>query len=343
MKILFDARWINNDSPDGITRYSRELIKALHVSSKLDLLISSTDQLNGLPKLRHILTNKPTSPKELRQARALNRYNYDIVFTPHFIFGGKGRNFRLVRTVHDLIPFNQKSENSKLAWKVFYANTGFLKKLLNDCEGVVTVSKVIAADLSKLTNNKIKVVYNAATVLGVKNKLTRKNILYIGRYDKYKNVETIVYAINDLPGYKVTLAGNCPESTKKQLLGLAKNKGQINFLGKITDKVYANELSTAFALVMPSSEEGFGLPVIEAMSVGCPVLCSDIPIFREIAGEAGVYFDLNSSAELSSKLKELEKTSLRQKISRASLINSKRFAWHSSANELQSFFRQINE
>ena len=81
MKILFDARWINNDSPDGITRYSRELIKALNASTKLDLLISSTDQLNGLPKLEHILTNKPTSPKELRQARALNGYNYDVVFT----------------------------------------------------------------------------------------------------------------------------------------------------------------------------------------------------------------------------------------------------------------------
>ena len=70
MKLLFDARWINNNSPDGITRYSRELIKELADRDiNLTLLVSSKTQLEGLPKLESIITNKPASHKELGQAK----------------------------------------------------------------------------------------------------------------------------------------------------------------------------------------------------------------------------------------------------------------------------------
>jgi len=62
MKILFDARWINNDAPDGITRFSTELIKAIMPNKNLTLLVCQKEQIKGLPKLDFILTNRPTSP-----------------------------------------------------------------------------------------------------------------------------------------------------------------------------------------------------------------------------------------------------------------------------------------
>ena len=341
MKILFDARWINNDSPDGITRYSRELIKALHASTKLDLLISSMDQLNGLPKLGHILTNKPTSPKELRQARALNGFNYDVVFTPHYIFGGNGRKFRLVRTVHDLIPFNQRSDNSKLAWRVFYSNLSFLKKLLNDSDGIVTVSETVKKQLAKITSKRIAVVCNAATGFSHKPAKTKKQILYIGRYEEYKNIKVLVSAINDLSDYKLDLAGDCSEKIKASLLSFSTNKSQIKFLGRIKDSDYLKLLSESAVLALPSREEGFGLPVIEAMSAGCPVVCSDIDIFREVGGEAGLYFDPNSSDEVVDIIRQLENAKYRKEIVAKALLNAKRFSWTKSAIELKLFLDEI--
>lgn len=343
MKIIFDARWINNSSPDGITRYSRELIKELSKKEKLTLLVSNKDQLTDLPKLEHILTNKPTSPKELGQSRRINKYKFDIVFSPHFIFGGNGRNFKLIRTVHDLIPFNQQSKDSKLAWKIFYSNTGFLKNLLNNCEGVVTVSETVKSHLQPMTKNKIRVVYNAPSFLaktGVKTR-SAKQILYIGRYEEYKNVKVLIKAINKLDGYKLILAGKCPLKTKNELLGLSKDKNQINFVGKITDEQYYKLLSSSSALALPSLEEGFGLPIIEAMSIGCPVICSDIEIFREIAGDAGVYFDPSSADELIVKVKELENKIKRELIVKKSLQNAKKFSWIKSASELKSFLYEI--
>jgi glycosyltransferase involved in cell wall biosynthesis len=341
MKILFDARWINNSSPDGITRYSRELIKELSKKEKLTLLVSNKDQLIDLPKLEYILTNKPTSPKELRQARQLNKYSFDIVYTPHFIFGGRGRKFKLIRTVHDLIPFNQKSKDAKLAWKLFYSNTSFLKNLLNDCEGVVTVSQTVKKELSDLTSNSIAVVYNAPVRLPEKSVKTKKEILYIGRYEEYKNVKVLVKAINELEDVVLNLAGNCSSEYKNELLYLADDRQRVRFLGRITDEEYAKLLGESMALVLPSREEGFGLPIIEAMSVGCPVICSDIDIFREVGGEAAIYFNPDSSKDLASKIRILEDSKIREKASKISLANAKRFSWINSTVELKSFLYEV--
>jgi len=344
MKLLFDARWINNNSPDGITRYSRELIKELADRDiNLTLLVSSKTQLEGLPKLESIITNKPASHKELGQAKRLNEYNFDIVFTPHFIFGGKGRTFKLVRTVHDLIPFNQKSKDAKLAWKLFYSNRYFLKSLLNDCEGVVTVSKAVKKELAKITTKNITVVYNAPVKL-LSKKLTLKNeIIYIGRYEDYKNVRVLVGAINELKDYSLILAGNCEDAQKQKLISISDNPEQLKFLGKISDAEYAKYLSGATALALPSLEEGFGLPIIEAMSVGCPVICSDIDIFKEVGGEAAIYFKPDSSEDLAAKILSLEDYKLRVKIVKASLANASRFSWIKSASELKSFLYEIEE
>lgn len=341
MNILFDARWINNSSPDGITRYSRELIKELSKRKKLTLLVSNKDQLIGLQKQEYILTNKPTSTKELGQARRLNKYKFDIVFTPHFIFGAKGRKFKLVRTVHDLIPFNQKSKGAKLAWKLFYSNIYFLKNLLNDCEGVVTVSQTIKKKLSDLTPNNIAVVYNAPASLPTKSAKVKKEILYIGRYEDYKNVKVLVKAINELDGVALNLAGNCSAEYKNELLSLAKDKQRIRFLGSISDEEYARQLGESMALVQPSMEEGFGLPVIEAMSVGCPVICSDIDVFREVGGEAAIYFNPDSSTDLADKIRILEDNKIREQAVKSSLANAKRFSWINSASELKSFLYEV--
>ena len=144
MKLLFDARWINHTNPDGITRFSRELIRHL-IDGGVDtqLLICSKDQLIGLPKVKSILTNAPVSPKELGQSRNLNGYGFDVVYTPHHIFGGSGRKFPLIRTVHDLIPFKYSQKGAKLAWRLFHSNTKVLSSILNNSEGVVTVSHAV--------------------------------------------------------------------------------------------------------------------------------------------------------------------------------------------------------
>lgn len=342
IKLLIDARWIKPNGSDGITRFSREIIKRVNSNDyDVSLLITSKSQLNGLPNFEHIIVNPPKSLKEISLAKRLNKFGFDVVFTPHYIFGGLGRKFLLIRTVHDLIPFRQKNNKAKKMWKLFYSTKQPFKKILFDSEGIITVSNAVKNELTKITSKPIEVVYNAPFNIKGRNVPKDNNLLYIGRYEEYKNVEILIDAINELKKYKLVLAGDCSDSRKKDLLSRSKNKNQINFVGVISDENYKKYLLDSFAVVNGSLDEGFGLPIIEAMSVGCPVICSDTEIFREVAGKAGLFFDPNDSNELVKLVIKLENKKLRSEISKSSIINSSRFDWDKSAEKLQSFLRGL--
>jgi glycosyltransferase involved in cell wall biosynthesis len=337
MKILFDARWIRPNNPDGITRFSRELIAELaKTNKKMRLLISSKGQLKGLPKLDYIITNSPSNPKEILQARKINKYNFDVVYTPNYLFGGLGRKFKLIRTVHDLIPFNHKNNSSNLAWKMFYSQKMAFKKLINDSEELVTVSNTVKKELEKLTSKKISVVYNAPMNISAKNIGDSKNILYVGRFEPYKNVGLLVKAMDLLPDYQLILIGGHSKEQKLELLKGSKSKNRIKFIGSISDLEYKNYLVHAFCLATASQEEGFGLPIIEAMKVGCPVVCSDIPIFKEVSGDAALFFDKRSAQDLASKIMKLESGSTRRQFVERGTENAKKFSWTNSAYKLKS-------
>lgn len=340
MKLLFDARWINQSNPDGITRFSRELIKKLIEDGvDLQLLVSSKDQLQELPKVKSILTNRPTSPRELGQSMRLNSHGFDVVYTPHYIFGGSGRNFPLIRTVHDLIPFKYSQKGAKLAWRLFHSNTRILSSILNNSDGIVTVSNAVKKELRGLTRTPIEVVYNAPFASRASNSSDGKSLLYIGRYERYKNVECLISAMTYLGDYQLLLAGNCSLQRQQELL--PKEVSNVKFLGKISDSDYVEVLSNAFALVTASKEEGFGLPVVEAMAAGCPVICSDIDVFREVAGDAGQFFDPNKPKQLADCAKRLEDPKYRKSVAIKSIKNARRFNWTNSSDRLKSFLSDV--
>jgi glycosyltransferase involved in cell wall biosynthesis len=102
----------------------------------------------------------------------------------------------------------------------------------------------------------------------------------------------------------------------------------------VTDTEYLSHLDEAIALVTASLDEGFGIPVIEAMGRGCPVIISDIGIFREIGGAAATYFEATSPDQFVDGVRNLEsKTKWRQK-SKESLEQARKFNWEASADEL---------
>lgn len=346
MKILFDARWVKPRSPDGITRYSRELIKELAKLKKLDLwlLISNKNQLVGLPKLPIIKTNSPTSIKEFTQAKKINKYGFNGVYSPHFIFGSMGKNFKLILTVLDLIPFRQKNPNSKLLWKLFYKSPQFLKKILKSTDGVVTISNTVKKEVLKFSIKPITVVYSAPPeVKANKSNQVKKQLIYIGRYEPYKNVETLIKAINQLKFYKLLLVGNIESERKNELLLLAKDKNQIEFFGVITDQRYFRELADSFALVNASKDEGFGLPLVEAMKVGCPVICSNIATFREVADSAALFFGPTDFNKLVENIHKLEKGDFRNKLISLGKKRVTKFSWQKSADKLKSFLLDISQ
>jgi glycosyltransferase involved in cell wall biosynthesis len=111
----------------------------------------------------------------------------------------------------------------------------------------------------------------------------------------------------------------------------------------MSEAKYREILDDSFALVSASKDEGFGIPVIEAMSRSIPVVLSDIPIFREVASEAAHFFDPESPSEFASAIKGLDEIGSWQQASKASLERARSFSWDDSAGKLNHLLESLKD
>jgi glycosyltransferase involved in cell wall biosynthesis len=132
----------------------------------------------------------------------------------------------------------------------------------------------------------------------------RPYLLYVGRRDSYKNVDILLASMDLLPNYDLVLfgGGDLTQSEKKNL-GV-KNIKRVHCIGG-DDNLLQACYQNAIALIFPSFLEGFGLPILEAISLGCLVIASDIQVFHELFGEDITYFDQH---KVTSLVEVIEKT-----------------------------------
>lgn len=133
------------------------------------------------------------------------------------------------------------------------------------------------------------------------------------------------------------LSGGFPLRAEIERRGLAE-------LCRVIDEVAVDELRYLFrqavALVMPSEFEGFGLPVVEAFACRCPVLCSDIPALREVAGNAALFFPADDPAALAARMAEVRgDPALRRRLIDAGEARARHFSWDVSARQMLEIFR----
>ena len=341
-KIGFDCRYIKLEAPDGISRFSSELFSALSQKTQMVAIISDEKQLSSLPAgIDYVKIHSPTSAIEPLTALKLNREKFDVVFSPMQTMGSIGRKFKLILTIHDLIYYNHPKPPSefnlfiRLIWRLYHLSYLPQKLLLRGADQVVTVSETSKAQIlaKKLTKRPVTVVSNAANQLDSNNCPVEKKIVYMGSFMPYKNVEQLILGTAKLDGFKLVLLSRIGISQKTQYQKLALQHGvDIEFLNGVSDEEYARQLCSATALVHASSDEGFGIPIIEAMSVGCPVVCSDIPIFREIAGEAGLYFNPGDADGFASQV--MKASEQREQIRNNLVRQANSFNWATSADAL---------
>ncbi|MEO7148056.1 MAG: glycosyltransferase, partial [Terrimesophilobacter sp.] len=108
----------------------------------------------------------------------------------------------------------------------------------------------------------------------------------------------------------------------------------IEFFNGVSDADYSRLVGEATALVSASFEEGFGIPIIEALAIGTPVACSDIPVFREVGGDAAVYFDPRDPGDIAQAILSLEKDRLWEELSERAPAQAAKFTWEESARRL---------
>jgi glycosyltransferase involved in cell wall biosynthesis len=352
LRVVFDCRYTRTDRHDGISRYTAGLVTELSRLHPVTMLISDHRQLALLPALPWQLVRSPTSLLEPLVALTVNKLRPDVVFSPMQTMGSWGRRYRLVLTVHDLIYYRNRtpprefSALIRLLWRLYHLSWAPQRMLLNRADAVVTVSETTQSLMRKhrLTTRPVSVVPNAAdTVAGTVDRPqgapATKRLIYMGSFMPYKNVDTLVRASLALPGYELHLLSRIGDDERTRLRALAP-QATLVFHNGVTDEAYVDLLAGATALVSASLDEGFGIPLVESMGLGVPVVVSDIEIFREIGGEAASYADPRDPDSFAAAVLALEAPGEWARRSDLSVRQAARFTWAESARRLLRVLRE---
>jgi glycosyltransferase involved in cell wall biosynthesis len=314
LKVVFDCRYTRIGRHDGISRYTAGLVAALAELHPVTMLINDERQLEMLPDLPWIMGTDPTSLREPWVSKAVNGFGADVVFSPMQMMGSAGRRYKLILTLHDLIYYTNRTPPRnfswavRLGWRVYHLSWLPVKLLLKRADAVVTGSYTPRQELqaAKIYDRDITVVRSAVDhpEAAPRRVPEQRNLVYMGSFMPYKNVETIATAMHELPGYSLHLLSGISVGDRLRLDALAP-EGSIIFHDGVSEDEYLEVLQGATALVTASRNEGFGIPLVEAMRVGTPIVVSDIPVFHEIGGDAAGYFSPDEPSDLASAVTAL--------------------------------------
>lgn len=356
MKLFFDARYIRTDYHDGISRYSRELAHALARITPVTFIICDKAQLKELPEhAEHIIIHPPTSVKEPLTALILNKYHPDVVFSPLQTMGSFGRRFKLILTLHDMIyyrhrtPPHQYNFAIRAGWRLFHLSYVPGRLALNGADVVATVSETSKRQFEavNLTKRPVVVIPNAPQKLrqylsgDTKPGGKPKHIVYMGSFMPYKNVETLIRGMAFLPGYTLHLLSRITPKRHMELQKLVPKGSNVVFHRGVSDQKYAELLADRAILASASLDEGYGLPLAEAIELGVPAVVSDLPIFHEVAGEGALYFEPTSPEDFARKVRELEHSPTRARVIQAGAAHISQYSWDASARKLHAAIKHL--
>lgn len=167
--------------------------------------------------------------------------------------------------------------------------------------------------------------------------------LYVGTLEPRKNLERVIKAfIEANTGRKLVLVGISGWKNSGLWSVIRKHQDQIIVTGYVADEDLPGIYQGAFGFIYASLYEGFGIPIVEAMASGVPVLSADNSSLQEVGGTASVYVSANSEEEIADGLKELsQNTRLRRKKIAGGLVQARRFSWGSSAQALMTIYRGL--
>jgi glycosyltransferase involved in cell wall biosynthesis len=353
MRLFFDARYIRTDVHDGISRYSAELAGAVFEAApargvEVTFLIWDAAQLPLLPPGATTLKiHSPTSAREPFTARLLNKHKPDVVFSPMQTIGSLGRKYKLILTLHDTIYYRHRKPPRelpwyvRLGWRLFHLSYWPQRFTLNAADLIATVSETSAEQFAavRLTRRPVVVIPNApqrlADYLTEPVVLGSANLVYMGSFMPYKNVENLIRAMRLMPERTLHLLSRISLERRAELTALVEpSGGSVVFHGGVTDAQYAAVLADRAVLVTTSFDEGYGLPVAEALALGVPAVITDMRIFREVAGAGALYVDPEDPAEFAAAVASLDDVSVREAVVASGTAHIARYSWAGSAARL---------
>ncbi len=371
MKILVNARFLLSNQLEGIGHYTHEVMQRLVQLHPEDQFIFAFDRpySDEFIYSDNIIAKRIFPPARhavlfwwwyhIGLAREALRSRVDLVFSPDGFLPSVTRGTKYVATIHDLAYLHYPSFISRSnLW--YYRN--FMPRYLKQANQIITVSDATASDVVHhfpFTKAKVHTIYNGYrslpvvdddTVINLRAKHTngkpyffalgamhpRKNIVRLLRaYERFRSHNQRVYHLI-LVGRRAWQTGDITQQLSQCLF-----RNDIHLLDHQSDAVVSALLKGSQGLVYPSLFEGFGLPIVEAMSLGVPVLTSDRSAMAEIAGDAAIKVNPESEESIADGMLRLCDPELVETLRKKGRQRSLQFSWDRSASQHSSIFKSL--
>jgi len=359
MRIAIDARGINLYNGTGIGTYTENVLKNL-----IDLDTTNNYHIfwtgNNYESIKKenckiVMTSKKHQRffEDHYFPENISRENIDIYHMPQNGIGfSEEVSCKKIITIHDLIPYVMPETVGR----------GYLLKFLKEMpliiggsDGIITVSEFSKRDILKffpIDENKIFVTPLAAdkkyTPLDKKYcsnflrdtyKLNKPFILYLGGFSERKNVSSIITAFSKIykelnNEYNLVIVGGYKDASQRlvKLTNELKIDSQVIFTGFVPEEHLPIFYNSCDAFIYPSFYEGFGLPPLEAMNCGTPVIASNLTSIPEVVGDGGILINPYDISEISLAIGNLlSSQKLREELSYKALKRAKDFSWQNTA------------
>ncbi|MGD0714857.1 MAG: glycosyltransferase family 1 protein [Gaiellaceae bacterium] len=368
MKVALDVRWLRRGRVDGIGRVVLSLVPELVKDRSIEWTLlyhekSSRDLLE--PRLESVKVRWERVPFPILSATDLlklpgflRELGVDTYLTFNYVTSPLHRGYRSLAVVQDLIQFHYKEgvKQARGAMRIFYATRLPTRLILSRLDRLIAPSQNTARDLSRLfgvDERKVSVIpWGAERPPELSDEELQKGlaalnldkdyILYVGRYEPYKNVGSLIEAHQSLSrelrgAHPLVLVGNLPDDLKVRIAG----DRQIRAVGQLEslEAVYMG----AALFVFPSKYEGFGLPPLEAMTRGIPVVTTHFASLPEVGGDAAIQTD-GTPPELAKAIEQvLTDQKLSQKLIAAGGEQAQRFSWQKTAEQVTAILSATQE
>lgn len=374
MKIGFNARLLRTSELRGWSRYTINLLEALNQKgvevflysdcpihqSHLSRLKTGLFHERIAPPMKYFLWEEIWLPKQCKIDEIDVFHSPFHYGTPFFL-----KPCPIVLTLHDAIEQIYYRPTQSM-WRRLHPTSlkvGRYEWMARSAaDQVITVSNNSKKDLIetfKIDEDKIVVIPEAADPVffnpidleqceAVRKKYDIKNpyFFYVGGFEKRKNIPFLLESFKaaKISNVDLVMAGN-PRFHEESIRSLIQSLGisnQVKLLGFVSDKDLPILYKDALAFVYPSEYEGFGLQLCEAMALGCPIIAANKSSLSEVAGKAGLLFNLDGYHELVNHLQSIAADErLRQRMSQASLERSKEFSWELVASNTIKVYKDL--
>lgn len=339
MRILYDYQAFDIQRSGGVSNVFSLLVSEIAKREEVKVAIATTANLymlaQGYPSEEDTLRKLIASGKLPQNAgvgnvdwkktnrayseAAIKRADYDVFHPTHYspYFIDYGINKPYVVTIHDL-AFERLRNYIQFNEEMCFADFDNRRNIMASASKVVAISEATKKDIIdiyKVPENKIEVIYNAYRQLpdnyAYNNPFNFPYILYVGTRQGPLNYKCFIPFFNQIVPFLKEHKDFKLICTGREFTTFERDMFRQYGLENRVENYYLNEdglnnlYHHAFCFVFPSEFEGFGLPILEAYKNDCPALLNDIPVFREVAGDCGQYFDITDGKSLNEKLEKL--------------------------------------